>query len=168
MIRSGIVGAEGPAAARLQAIDALAAGIERSASAATALDRRLTALAAAAREMVHAMEFGFLIDPDVMLFAIGYRMDDGELDPGRYDLLASEARLLSFVAIAKGDVPVRHWFRLGRLLTPAGRDSVLLSWSGSMFEYLMPGLVMRAPNGSVLEQSCRLAVERQITRQGRR
>ena len=95
--------------------------------------------------MVTAMEFGFLFDPTRMLFAIGYRMTDGSLDAGRYDLLASEARLLSFVAIAKGDVPVRHWFRLGRLLTPVGKDSVLLSWSGSMFEYLMPALIMRAP-----------------------
>src|SRR3972149_5260085 len=84
-------------------------------------------------------------------------------DPGRYDLLASEARLASFVAIAKGDVPVSHWFRLGRALTPVEQDSVLVSWAGSMFEYLMPGLVMRAPAGSLLEQTSRLAVARQIT-----
>src|SRR3972149_4967958 len=68
-------------------------------------------------------------------------------DPGRYDLLASEARLASFVAIAKGDVPVSHWFRLGRALTPVEQDSVLVSWAGSMFEYLMPALVMRGPGG---------------------
>src|SRR3972149_11768334 len=84
-------------------------------------------------------------------------------DPGRYDLLASEARLASFVAIAKGDVPVSHWFRLGRALTPVEQDSVLVSWSGSMFEYLMPGLVMRAPAGSLLDQTCRLGGRRQIT-----
>ena len=72
------------------------------------------------------------------LFSIGYRASDGALDPGYYDLLASEARLASFVAIAKGDVPTEHWFRLGRALTPVGRGSALISWSGSMFEYLMP------------------------------
>src|SRR3972149_3137917 len=77
-------------------------------------------------------------------------------DPGRYDLLASEARLASFVAIAKGDVPVSHWFRLGRALTPVEQDSVLVSWAGSMFEYLMPALVMRAPAGSLLDQTSRL------------
>ena len=109
------------------------------------------------------MDFGFLFDPMRKLFAIGYRVADGTLDPSRYDLLASEARLASFVAIAKGDVPVSHWFRLGRALTPVALDSVLVSWSGSMFEYLMPALVMRAPAGSLLEQTARLVVERQIT-----
>ena len=72
---------------------------------------------------------------------------DGTLDPGHYDLLASEARLASFVAIARGDVPVEHWFHLGRPLTPVGRGSALVSWSGSMFEYLMPDLVLEAPSG---------------------
>src|SRR5881296_159445 len=108
------------------------------------------------------MDFDFLFDPMRKLFAIGYRVTDGSLDPGRYDLLASEARLASFVAIAKGDVPVSHWFRLGRALTPVELDSVLVSWSGSMFEYLMPGLVMRAPAGSLLEQTSRLVVGRQV------
>ncbi len=126
------------------------------------LAHRLRQLAAEALAMVMAMEFGFLFDPQRMLFSIGYRAADGSLDEGRYDLLASEARVLSFIAIAKGDVPMRHWFRLGRLLTPAGSDSVLMSWSGSMFEYLMPGLVMRAPLGSLLEQTCRLAIAEQI------
>jgi len=148
--------------AKLRSIDALTASLERSVAAAAALTARLAKIAADARAMVAAMEFGFLFDPTRMLFSIGYRMSDGSLDAGRYDLLASEARLLSFVAIAKGDVPVKHWFRLGRLLTPAGKDSVLLSWSGSMFEYLMPGLIMRAPIGSLLDQTCLLAVRRQI------
>ncbi|MFI5231362.1 MAG: GH36-type glycosyl hydrolase domain-containing protein [Gemmatimonadales bacterium] len=132
------------------------------------LATRLRALAADALGMVAATEFGFLFDPTRLLFSIGYRAADGSLDDGRYDLLASEARLLSFIAIAKGDVPMRHWFRLGRLLTPAGRDSVLMSWSGSMFEYLMPGLLMRAPVGSLLEQTCRLAIRRHIEYAGER
>ncbi len=135
---------------------------ENSADLDPALIDRLHQLASEARTMANAMEFGFLYDTTRMLFSIGYRASDGSLDEGRYDLLASEARLLSFLAIAKGDVPMRHWFRLGRLLTPVGKDSALMSWSGSMFEYLMPGLIMRAPLGSLLEQSCRLAIGRQI------
>jgi cyclic beta-1,2-glucan synthetase len=129
---------------------------------------RLALLARSAQEMVEAMEFGFLYDPLRHLFAIGYRVEDGSLDSSRYDLLASEARLTSFVAIAKGDVPVSHWFRLGRALTPVEQDSALISWSGSMFEYLMPGLVMRTPAGSLLDQTCRLVVRRQITYGGER
>jgi cyclic beta-1,2-glucan synthetase len=113
--------------------------------------------------MVAAMEFGFLLDPARQLLSIGYQVTESSLDPNCYDLLASEARLASFVAIAKGDVPARHWFRLGRAVTPVDRGSALLSWSGSMFEYLMPSLVMRAPGGSLLEQSARLVVRRQIS-----
>ena len=82
--------------------------------------------------------------------------------PNCYDLLASEARLASFIAIAKGDLPARHWFRLGRSVTPVAHGAALISWSGSMFEYLMPSLVMRAPTGSLLEQTNRLIVRRQI------
>ncbi|HSF38589.1 MAG TPA: glucoamylase family protein, partial [Thermoanaerobaculia bacterium] len=74
----------------------------------------------------------------------------------------SEARLASFIAIAKGEVPVAHWFQLGRALTPVGRGAALISWSGSMFEYLMPALVMRSPPRSLLDQTCRLVVGRQM------
>src|SRR6185369_7904060 len=110
-------------------------------------------LAQQTRTLFDAMEFGFLLDPERRLLSIGYRMTDATLDPNCYDLLASEARLASFVAIAKGDVTASHWFRLGRSLTPVDRGSALISWSGSMFEYLMPSLVMRAPSGSLLEQT---------------
>jgi len=127
------------------------------------LIQRLTNLAQIAEAVARGMEFGFLFDPVRKLFSIGYRVADGSLDSGYYDLLASEARLTSFVVIAKGDVPVSHWFRLGRALTPVEQDSVLVSWSGSMFEYLMPALVMRAPAGSLLDQTCRLVVRRQIS-----
>src|SRR5213594_3311707 len=109
------------------------------------------------------MDFTFLFDSARKLFSIGYRVSAGTLDPGRYDLLASEARLTSFLTIARGDVPVSHWFRLGRALTPVESDSVLVSWSGSMFEYLMPALVMRVPAGSLLAQTGDLAVRRQIS-----
>ncbi|MDP2703284.1 MAG: glucoamylase family protein, partial [Candidatus Rokubacteria bacterium] len=127
------------------------------------LIQRLTNLAQIAEAVARGMEFGFLFDPVRKLFSIGYRVADGSLDSGYYDLLASEARLTSFVVIAKGDVPVSHWFRLGRALTPVEQDSVLVSWSGSMFEYLMPALVMRSPAGSLLDQTCQLVVRRQIS-----
>jgi cyclic beta-1,2-glucan synthetase len=126
-----------------------------------ALALRLERLAASARALALAMEFGFLFDQDRRLLAIGYCAPEGVLDPSCYDLLASEARLASFIAIAKHDVPAAHWFRLGRSVTPVGQGAALMSWSGSMFEYLMPSLVLRAPAGSLLEQSNRLIVRRQ-------
>jgi cyclic beta-1,2-glucan synthetase len=142
--------------------DALIDAFERSAKAAGALDHRLSELKRVTGRMFAAMEFGFLFDPSRQLLAIGYQVAEGSLDPNCYDLLASEARLASFVAIAKGDVPARHWFRLRRDLTPVDRGSALISWSGSMFEYLMPSLVMRASDGSMLSQSNRLVVRRQM------
>lgn len=125
------------------------------------LANRLEALANIARQMAMAMDFSFLLDADRQLLSIGYSQADNCLDPSCYDLLASEARLASLFAIAKGDVPTRHWLRLGRTATPLNKGSALISWSGSMFEYLMPSLVMRAPFGSLLEQTNRLVVERQ-------
>ncbi len=125
------------------------------------MKKRLAAIAAAARTMAEAMQFDFLLDPQRRLLSIGCTAE-GTLDSNCYDLLASEARLASFIAIAKNDIPARHWFRLGRSVTPIGKGAALISWSGSMFEYLMPSLVMRAPAGSLLEQTSRLIVERQI------
>lgn len=125
------------------------------------LSRRLEALAAQARALAMAMDFTFLVDPERKLLSIGYSLADNSLDASCYDLLASEARLASLLAIAKGDVSTRHWFRLGRASTPLRGGAALISWSGSMFEYLMPSLVMRAPYGSLLEQTNRLVVERQ-------
>jgi cyclic beta-1,2-glucan synthetase len=122
----------------------------------------LESLANIALELASAMEFNFLLDTQRKLLSIGYRATDGTLDDSCYDLLASEARLASFIAIAKGDIPARHWFRLGRTVTPIGSGAALVSWSGSMFEYLMPDLVLRAPGGSLLAQTSRLIVKRQI------
>ncbi len=150
------------AEATYRSIESHRRDLAQTANAAHLLERRLAALEATARATAEAMEFGFLLDPDRKLLSIGYRVPEGQLDPNCYDLLASEARLASFVAIAKGDVPSRHWFRLGRAVTPIGHGAALVSWSGSMFEYLMPSLVMRAPAGSLLEQTSRLVVRRQI------
>ncbi|MCQ4262116.1 glycosyl transferase [Stutzerimonas stutzeri] len=122
---------------------------------------RLRELARTTRQMALEMDFAFLLDPERKLLSIGYGLAENSLDPSCYDLLASEARLASLFAIAKGDVTTRHWFRLGRTATPLGNGSALISWSGSMFEYLMPSLVMRAPAGSLLEQTNSLVVQRQ-------
>ena len=96
------------------------------------------------------------------LLTIGYNVTERRADPGYYDLLASEARLCSFVAIAQGQLPQESWFALGRLLTSAAGEPVLLSWSGSMFEYLMPLLVMPTYDNTLLDQTCKAAVARQI------
>ncbi|MEO8936738.1 MAG: glucoamylase family protein [Burkholderiaceae bacterium] len=127
----------------------------------TLLDVRLTEIAREARAVALAMDFAFLLDPERKLLSIGYSLADNRLDPSCYDLLASEARLASLFAIAKGDVSTKHWFHLGRTSTPLAGGSALVSWSGSMFEYLMPSLVMRAPFGSLLDQTNRLVVGRQ-------
>jgi cyclic beta-1,2-glucan synthetase len=123
------------------------------------------ALAARAIALFDGMNFRFLFDPKRQLFAIGFRLADGEhagrLDGASYDLLASEARLASFMAIAKGDVPEKHWFRLGRPTTSVRGAPVLLSWSATLFEYLMPLLVMRSSPGTLLDDSCELVVQRQ-------
>jgi cyclic beta-1,2-glucan synthetase len=141
--------------------DALIHGLQRSAKAAASLNSRLAAVGELARQLFDAMTFDFLFDSERELLSIGYRVADGSLDPSYYDLLASEARLASFVAIAKGDIPTRHWFRLGRAVAPVQSSSALISWSGSMFEYLMPSLVMRAPAGSLLEWTNRQIVHEQ-------
>ncbi len=108
------------------------------------------------------MDFSFLFDTRKKLLSIGYNVDERRLDAGSYDLLASEARVASYVGIAQGQLPQEGWFALGRLLTTTGGEPVLLSWSGSMFEYLMPMLVMPSYEGTLLDQTCRAAVDRQI------
>jgi cyclic beta-1,2-glucan synthetase len=134
----------------------------QTAEARASLERRLQTIAVTSRTMANAMEFDFLFNEDRRLLSIGYAATEDRLDPSCYDLLASEARLASFVAIAAGTVQARHWFRLGREVTPVGRGAALISWSGSMFEYLMPSLVMRAPLGSLIEKTNDLIVRRQI------
>ncbi|HLF56915.1 MAG TPA: glucoamylase family protein, partial [Thermoanaerobaculia bacterium] len=127
---------------------------------------RLESLAARAASFADGMSFRFLLDRERRIFSIGYRLADaegpGRLDPSYYDLLASEARLASFLAVAKGDVPQAHWFHLGRLVTGVGGYATLLSWSGTLFEYLMPLLLMRTYPETLLDQSCRMAVRAQI------
>jgi cyclic beta-1,2-glucan synthetase len=108
------------------------------------------------------LDYGFLYDRERQLLAIGYNVSDHRLDSSFYDLLASEARLASFVAISQGRLPQEHWFSLGRLLTATGGGTALLSWSGSMFEYLMPLLIMPTYDRTILDDTYRAVVERQI------
>ena len=109
-----------------------------------------------------ATDYEFLYDRSRHLLAIGYNVTDRRRDASYYDLLASEARLTTFVAIAQGSLPQESWFALGRLLTSTGGEPLLVSWSGSMFEYLMPLLVMPAYASTLLDQTCKAAVSRQI------
>ena len=103
-----------------------------------------------------------LYDSHRQLFSIGYNLSEGRLDPSYYDLLASECRLASFLSIAKGDVPQEHWFRLGRALTQTGEGRALVSWSASMFEYMMPLLVMRDWPSTLLSETYDTVVRSQI------
>ncbi|MCX6538495.1 MAG: cyclic beta 1-2 glucan synthetase [Acidobacteria bacterium] len=108
------------------------------------------------------MEWSFLFDQTRQVLSIGYNVAERRRDSSYYDLLASEARLCTFVAIAQGHLPQESWFALGRLLTTAAGEPVLLSWSGSMFEYLMPLVVMPGYDDTLLDQTCKAAVKRQI------
>ena len=125
------------------------------------LAERAERLAGLADDLVEEMDFGFLFDRERGLFSIGYNVMDGRLDRSFYDTLASEARLTSFVAIATGQIPPEHWFKLARSLTPTGSERALLSWSASMFEYFMPLLVMRAYPGTLLDETYRAVIARQ-------
>jgi cellobiose phosphorylase len=126
--------------------------------------QRLLALETLAEQSdeLAAMDFTFLFDPARDLFSIGFNVTDRRRDTSFYDLLASEARLCSYVAIALGQVPQDHWFSMGRLLVAARGGPILVSWSGSMFEYLMPLLVMPNYENTLLDHTCKAAVQQQI------
>ncbi|MCY7315924.1 MAG: cyclic beta 1-2 glucan synthetase [Rubrivivax sp.] len=137
---------------------------DRRAAARAAARGRLLSIATLANRAgaMAEMEQAFLYDESRHLMTIGYNVDERRIDTGSYDLLASEARLGVYVAIAQGQLPQESWFALGRLLTSAAGEPVLLSWSGSMFEYLMPMLVMPSLENTLLDQTCQAAVQRQI------
>ncbi len=108
------------------------------------------------------MDFQPLYKPDRHLFSIGCNLVQGRLDASCYDLLASESALTSLLTIARGDAPRRHWFQLGRPYTRAAGRMGLISWGGTMFEYLMPRLMMRGLAGTLVAEAARTAVARQI------
>ena len=104
-------------------------------------------------KFIDEMDFSFLYIKKRGLFSIGYNVEKAQLDVGTYDLLASEARIASYIAIAKGDIPVEHWFRLSRRLTSLSQNEILLSWSGTMFEYLMPLLFLKSYPDTLLNHT---------------
>ena len=149
-------------AAALGELSALTRAIEQGAESARTIGSRLAKIAQACHRLVDEMDFAFLLDSERKVFTIGYNVAEGHADNSFYDLLASEARLASFVAIAKGDVPQEHWFRLGRQLTAVDGGRALISWTGTMFEYLMPLLVMRNYRETLLDETYEAVVSRQI------
>ena len=158
-LASRLAAAETPAQATWLA--ALRRDIEQGSERAQARIAAIQRLALQAGELAN-MEYGFLYDKAARLLSIGYNVDERRRDTSYYDLLASEARLSVFVAIAQGQLPQESWFALGRLLTSTGGEPILLSWSGSMFEYLMPQLVMPNYEHTLLDQTVRATVARQI------
>ncbi len=130
------------------------------------LEERLTAIAHHCDELVHAMDFQFLYQERRKVLSVGFHLDDNRLDESAYDLLASESRIAVFMAIAKGDVPQEAWFHLGRAHTLQQGERVLLSWTGTMFEYLMPSLWIRHNRRTILERSMRgaIRVQREFAR----
>ena len=141
--------------------DGAAPALADAAARANDLLARLRSAGERGAKLADEMSFGLVYSPARELFAIGYNVDAARLDASHYDLLASEARLASLLAIAKGDLPQKHWFRLGRQLTKAADRRALLSWSGSMFEYLMPLLVTRTYERTLLDETYVAVVRRQ-------
>ncbi len=123
---------------------------------------RLNVIMKRCDDLVLGMDFRFLFDESRKVFVIGFNVTQGKLDNSYYDLLASESRLASFVAIAKGDVPKEHWFRLGRQITSVHGGRALIAWTATMFEYLMPLLIMRRYANTILDQTYASVVKCQI------
>jgi cyclic beta-1,2-glucan synthetase len=143
-------------------LETLQHDISNALAAIDTLDRSRKTLVQITANLIKETDFRFLYDSTRNLFRVGYNASTGEADSSYYDLLASEARLASFVAIANGDIPAKHWMFLGRPLTRIRGLRVLLSWSATAFEYLMPRLVLHSPPNGLLNQSCEGAVKEQI------
>ncbi|MDG3007912.1 GH36-type glycosyl hydrolase domain-containing protein [Paludisphaera mucosa] len=147
-----------PAGAAAPTLKTLAA----SRPAAAVLAGRLSALADRADAMGREMDFRPLYKKEKHLYAIGCNLSQGRLDGACYDLLASESCLTSYLTIARGEAPRKHWFQLGRPFVRAAGRIGLISWGGTMFEYLMPRLLLKSLSNTVLSEACRAAVARQI------
>ncbi len=135
---------------------------QSSRKAGAVLSSRITHLADSLEEFGRSINMNFLYSPERKLFAVGFNVSSGRLDNSFYDLLASEARLSSFISIARGEIPMEHWFSLGRPHTQVGRYRVLMSWSGTMFEYLMPLLLQHPFENTLLNRAATRAVDIQI------
>ncbi len=143
-------------------LDRLASECQQAQAEASQTVTRVRKLSDAAAQYGDGINMRFLYDPERRLFGIGYAVGGPLEFTSHYDLLASECRLASLIAIAKGDVPTEHWFALSRPLVEAGHERALLSWSGTMFEFLMPLLFTRTYPSSLLDQACRTAVRVQM------
>jgi hypothetical protein len=121
--------------------------------------RRIGDLIGRIAKLINATEFSPLFDHKRMLFSIGYDAEDGHLSRSYYDLLASEARQASYISIARGEVDRRHWMRLGRKLTSVDGEKGLVSWTGTMFEYLMPALIMRSYENTIFDETYSFVVK---------
>lgn len=143
---------EGPAAAKAKQLHA---ALEKSIRSAEEFVKRLNALAAAAHSLADGMDFSLLFDEKKNLFSVGFEESEGAISKYNYDLLASEARTAVFVAVAKGEAPQESWFRLKRSYRTYKREAVLLSWSGTAFEYLMPCLWLRGYPNTLLDRGVR-------------
>lgn len=148
--------------AAINALSILTTRVKDAEQAAVRTLANLNSFALQSAEIVEEMNFEFLLDEERKVFVIGFNAETEKLDNSYYDLLASESRLTSFVAIAKGEISQEHWFRLGRSLTPVDSSRALVSWTGTMFEYLMPILVMRDYQETLLSQTYNAVVGRQI------
>src|SRR6266446_6779789 len=146
----------------LTELNALTNAMEQGADTARTFSSRLAKIAQACQRIVDEMDFKFLLDQERKVFTIGFNVTEGRNDNAFYDLLASEARLASFITIAKGDVAQEHWFRMGRQLTAIDGGRALISWTGTMFEYLMPLLVMRNYRETLLGETYKAIIARQI------
>ncbi|OGC75959.1 MAG: hypothetical protein A2Z27_05165 [candidate division Zixibacteria bacterium RBG_16_50_21] len=143
-------------------LDAMDQALAQAGTNADALMNIYAQSATRAERFVKEMDFHFLYNPQQRVFHNGYNLDTGQLDNNHYDLLASEARIASIIALAKGEVPQSHWLQLSRPLTRVEGMYVLLSWSATMFEYLMPPLYLRSYQGTLLADSAQGAVLHQI------
>jgi len=152
---------QNPSWREIAALDPSSAVVREARQHARERIQKLETLAGQCDELA-AMDFTFLYDAARNFFSIGFNVTDNRRDQSFYDLLASEARLCSYVAIAQGQVPQEHWFSLGRLLVASRGEPILVSWSGSMFEYLMPLLVMPDYENTLLDRACKAAVRQHI------
>jgi cyclic beta-1,2-glucan synthetase len=152
----------GPAADALDWLKAMDKALAEAELNSNTLMNRFSQISMRAKQVIEEMDFNFLYNPQRRVFHNSYNLDNGQLDNSFYDLLASEARIASIIAIAKGEVPQSHWLQLSRPLTLVEGDYVLLSWSATMFEYLMPPLFLRSYPGTLLAESVHGAVKHQI------
>jgi len=133
-----------------------------SSNTAQSLWKRFSDFATECEQSASKIDFKFLYNERRKLFSIGYNVDSGKLDRGHYDMLCSECRIASYLAIAKGDVETEHWFRLGRQATELNGSFALLSWGGTMFEFLMPQIFQRTYEDSLIQVSCKTAIDQQV------